>query len=182
MIIWLSIRNRIHHLVLRKDDVTSLTIKHILTLLGAAPSRIATLTADLTPAQLHTSPQHDEWSANDVLAHLRSCSDVWGTGIETIITQDRPTIRAVNPRTWLNRTDYTEQEFQPSLQAFTEQRTNLLAQLEPLALADWSRTARVTGAGKVLEWTVLSYAQRLATHERSHVKQLARIVNTIHTI
>ncbi|MBX3065222.1 MAG: DinB family protein [Anaerolineae bacterium] len=41
-------------------------------------TRLATITDGLTPAQLHTPPAADEWSINDVLAHLRSCADVWG--------------------------------------------------------------------------------------------------------
>src|SRR5487761_1341461 len=56
----------------------SLTTEQVLTLLAETPARIAALTADLAPAQLHTPPNHDEWSANDVLAHLRACADVWG--------------------------------------------------------------------------------------------------------
>ena len=79
----------------------SLTIEQVLTLLAETPRRIAALTAGLAPAQLHTAPNHGEWSANDVLAHLRSCADVWGNCIEVIIAQDTPTIRAVNPTTWI---------------------------------------------------------------------------------
>ena len=106
-----------------------------------------------------------------------ACADMWGNCIVAMIAQDRPTLRAVNPRTWIKKTDYLEQEFQPSLQAFTTQRTDLLAVLEPLAQEGWSRAATVTGAGKVLERTVLFYAQWIAGHERPHLKQLARIVN-----
>ena len=155
------------------------TIEQVLTLLAEAPPRIAAFTAGLIPAQLHVKPNHDEWSANDVLAHLRSCADVWGNCIEVIIVQDSPTIRAVNPRTWIKKTDYLEQEFQPSLQAFTVQRTELLAILKPLRPEVWSRSATVTGAGKVLERTVLFYAQWLASHERPHLKQINRIASTM---
>lgn len=157
-----------------------LTIEQVLTLLAETPQRIAALTASLAPAQLHTAPNPNEWSANDVLAHLRSCADVWGNCIAEMLAQDRPTIRAVNPRTWIKRTDYPEQEFQPSLHAFTKQRAALLAVLAPLPPEGWSRAAIVTGAGKVLERTVFSYAQRLARHERPHIKQIERIVNTTH--
>jgi len=66
------------------------------------------------------------------------------------------------------------------LHAFATQRTDLLAVLEPLVHEDWSRTATVTGAGKPLVRTVHTYAQRLARHERTHVKQIERIVNTMH--
>ena len=157
----------------------SLTIEQVLTLLAETPPHIARLTAGLAPAQLHTAPDPDEWSANDVLAHLRACADVWGDCIEVILAQDTPTIRTVNPRTWIRKTDYLEQEFQPSLHAFATQRTDLLKVLEPLAPEGWSRTATVTGAGKVLERTVLFYARWLAGHERPHLKQIQRIVNTM---
>ncbi len=88
-------------------------------------------------------------------------------------------LRAVNPRTWIKKTDYLEREFRPSLRSFATQRADLLAVLSPLPIDAWSRAARVSGAGKVLERTVLFYAQWLAGHERQHVKQVERIVNTM---
>ncbi len=153
--------------------------EQVLTLLAATPPRIAALTAGLAPAHLQTSPNHDEWSANDVLAHLRACADVWGTCILTMIAEDTPTLRAVNPTTWIKQTDYRNLDFRPSLRAFATQRADLLAVLEPLPPNGWSRAATVTGAGKVLERTVLFYARWLARHERQHVKQVERIVNTM---
>ena len=157
----------------------SLTIEQVLTMLAETPPRLAALTAGLAPAQLHATPSHGEWSANDVLAHLRACADVWGNCMVAIITQDNPTLRALNPRTWIKKTDYLEQEFQPSLRAFATQRTELLTVLKPLTPKGWSRTATVTGAGQVLEQTVLYYARRLAVHERRHLKQIERIVSTM---
>jgi hypothetical protein len=130
---------------------------------------------------LRAAPNDGEWSANDVLAHLRACADVWGSCIAAIIAEERPTLRAINPRTWITQTDYRELEFRPSLHAFAAQRAELLAVLEPLPPESWSRAATVTGAGKTLERTVLSYARWLAEHERPHVKQIARLVTTIRT-
>jgi hypothetical protein len=156
----------------------SLGIEQVLTLLAETPTRIAALTAGLTPPQLRAAPKPDEWSANEVLAHLRACADVWGNCIGTMLAEDKPTLRAVNPRTWINKTDYVELEFRPSLKSFTAQRADLLAVLKPLPPKGWSRSATVTGAGAVLHRTVLFYAQWLAGHERPHVKQIARIVKS----
>ncbi len=147
-------------------------------MLAATPSHLAGLTEGLPPAQLLAPPEPGEWSARDVLAHLRACADMWGKAIVEILSEDRPTIKAVNPRTWIKKTDYLEQEFQPSLRAFAKQRSDLLAVLEPLPPEAWSRAATVTGAGKVLERTVLFYARWLAEHERPHVKQIERIVKS----
>ncbi len=157
----------------------SLTREQILALLRATPVRLAALTADLSPAHLRTAPAPGEWSANDVLAHLRACADVWGNCIATMIAEDRPTLRAINPRSWIKRTDYRDLEFQPSLSAFASQRADLLEVLEPLPQEGWSRAATVTGAGSVLERTVLTYARWLARHERPHVKQIERLANTM---
>jgi len=157
----------------------SLTTEQVLTLLAETPPRLAALTTGLAPAQLHTTPNYDGWSANDVLAHLRACADVWGNCIVAMIAQDTPTLRAVNPRTWIKKTDYLELEFRPSLRSFAMRRADLLAVLEPLPIDAWSRAATVTGGGKILERTVLFYAQWLARHERQHVKQVERIVNTM---
>ena len=160
---------------------SSLTVEEILSLLNEAPPRIAAHVEGLDSTQLHTPPQPDEWSINDILAHLRSCADVWGDCISQIITEDRPTIRAVNPRTWITKTDYLVQEFQPSFQAFTTQRGKLVKVLESLPQADWSRAATVTGAGKPLEKTVYSYAERLVVHERSHINQIRRVAKAMLT-
>jgi hypothetical protein len=148
-------------------------------MLAETPPRLTVLASGLTPAQLRTAPNPGEWSANDVLAHMRSCADVWGNCIAEILAHDKPTIRAINPRTWIKRTDYPEQEFQPSLQAFTDQRADLLQLLTPLSPGDWSRSATVTGAGNVLQRTALSYADWLAHHERPHIKQIARIAKSL---
>lgn len=158
---------------------STLTVEQVLSLLAATPPRLAALTAGLAPAQLRTAPSPAEWSAVDVLAHLRSCADVWGDCIATVLAEDEPTLRAVNPTTWIKRTDYLDLEFAPSLRAFAAQRIELLAVLDPLPPAGWSRTATVTGAGAPLVRTVFSFAQRLAIHERQHFKQFNSIVTAL---
>jgi uncharacterized damage-inducible protein DinB len=159
---------------------TPRTIEQILTMLELTPARLAGLTAGLPPAQLLAPPAPGEWSARDVLAHLRACSDMWGKYIVLILSQDRPSFKAVNPTTWIKQTDYLEQEFQLSLQAFTAQRLALLAVLEPLVPDAWSRSATVSGAGKPRQRTVYTYAQWLANHEHSHLKQVERTVTALH--
>ena len=152
----------------------------LLAMLTAGPARITAAISGLAPAQLQAAPAPGEWSANDVLAHLRACADMWGGCIAEIIAHDHPTLRAINPRAWVKKTDYREQPFPRSLAAFTAQRAELMAVLEPLAPEDWERRATVKGAGKQLERTVRFYAAWLAEHERPHLKQIERIANALH--
>lgn len=158
---------------------STLSIEQIMTTLAETPRRIGALTAGVAPGHLRQAPSDDEWSANDVLAHLRACADVWGGTIVRIVKEDGPVLRAVSPVTWLKSTDYPELQFGPSLRAFTRQRAKLLELLRGLRPRDWSRTATMTGAGRVLPRVVQIEASELARHERTHVKQIERIVATL---
>lgn len=152
-----------------------LSREQILALLRANPAAIAAATAGLDDALLTREPAPEEWSAVTILAHLRACSDQWGGACLAILAADRPTIRAIGPRSWVKRTDYATQPFSRSFAAFLAQREALLAVLEPLDAADWSRSAIVTGAGATMERTLTWYALGLADHERQHVRPIERL-------
>ena len=157
-----------------------LTVDQILAILPETPPRIAALTEGLTPAQLHAAPEPGSWSVNDVLAHLRACHDVFGGNIVRILGEDRPTLKGVNPRAWIKKTDYPEWEFRPAFEAFGRQRAELLTVLEALPSDGWARFARVTGMlGETYERSVLFYAAWMARHERPHLRHIGRIIAAI---
>lgn len=152
-----------------QDDSTT---GRILSLLAEMPARISAQTAGLERRQLETAPEEGEWSLIEMLAHLRACADVWGGCVTAILTQDRPTLRAVSPRTWIKSTNYLDWEFYAALDAYAKQRSVLIATLENCSPPDWARTAMITGAGSPLERTVFFYAEWLARHEGSHSRQV----------
>jgi hypothetical protein len=75
----------------------------------------------------------------------------------------------------------------PETPLSTEQVLTLLAEAPPrlaqltagLPPKAWTRSATVTGAGRPLQRSVFFYAQWLATHERSHLKHIARFVRAL---
>ena len=156
-----------------------MTVQKVLDHLRSTPQRLRELTSGVPPELLRTSPAPDEWSANDVLAHLRACSDKWGEAATRIVEEEHPTIRGTNPRIWITKTNYLDLEFAPSLRAFVRRRKVLLAVLDPLRPRDWQRTGALVGAGKPTVLTVHTYAERLARHERAHVKQIAKAVDDL---
>ena len=158
---------------------TSVPTGTILERLSETPRRIAALTAGMSAAQAQRSPSPDEWCVNDVLAHLRACADVWGGHIEAILAEDEPARQGVNPRTWIKRTNYPDQPFASSLRSFTRQRAKLLALLEPLPESDWSRSATVMAWNIPNRRTMRSFAEHLARHERTHLKQIEHIVAAV---
>lgn len=156
-----------------------MTTEQGLSILRDTPDRIGDLTRDLTETQLHSSPEPGEWSVTEIVAHLRSCADVWGDAIETIAATEHPTIRAIGPATWIKGTDYPQLDFASSFQALTKQRAGLLAVLGQLSSDGWSRSATVLGGGKPFELTIHSYVNRMARHERAHWRQVAKTVKAV---
>ncbi len=155
------------------------TIEQALTALDETPTRIVALTGALSAAQLQARPESEAWSINEILAHLRACADVWGGYIARIIAEDTPTIRVVSPRSYIKRTDYPQQVFAPSFRAFAAQRAELLTVLERLTAESWSRAAMVTAPGKTYPRTILDYAERMARHEREHLRQIKHTAEAI---
>jgi hypothetical protein len=148
----------------------------ILDQLRSTPRALASLSDGLNPEILHHRTPEEPWSANDILAHLRACADVWGESILEMLEKNHPTIRYVSPRTWMKKTNYPRLEFHESLAAFTRQRLELMATLVVLEPAGWQRSGTFLTAKQGREQTVLDYAQRLVEHEASHLDQLKKLL------
>jgi hypothetical protein len=154
-----------------------LEVDEIMAILHTTVARIGELTDGMTAARLHGGPAPDEWSVNDVLAHLRACNDVLGGNMRRILTEDRPVWRAMNPRTWQKKSGYHDLRFGQSFDDFASQRAALLALLEPQPREAWDRTASVTvPPKKIFEYSVRYYGDWLAAHERAHLRHLPKII------
>jgi hypothetical protein len=157
-----------------------LTVEEIMAILPVTPERIQQLTDGLTGAQLRAAPAPGEWSVNDILAHLRACHDVLGGRMIRIIEEDQPTWRAMSPRTWMARTDYPGWEFASAFEAFQTQREALLRVFAPVPSGDWDRFAIETGlVGGPRERTVRYYGSWMASHERGHLRQIAKTADAV---
>src|SRR5262245_2927672 len=155
---------------------TASEIRAVLTTLSETPKQIAAIARGQEDERLHRKPQADAWSAQEIVAHLRACAEVWGRSLERMLAEDHPTIRYVSPRGWIKRTDYLQQSFRDSLIAFRRVRVALVKALSELDAADWSRGATLRGTTLGREGTVLGYAMRIADHEAQHMAQLQRTV------
>ena len=153
-------------------------IQAVLKALSETPKQIARITRGGRERALHRKPAADAWSAQEIVAHLRACAEVWGRSIDRMLEEDHPTIRYVSPRGWIKKTDYLRQTFRDSLREFSRRRVVLVGTLRGLDAIHWSRPATFTGTTRGRKATVLSYAQRIADHEVRHLDQLRRTVRT----
>lgn len=147
-------------------------IQKYLRLLEGTPWRIATCTAGLKEAQLRRSSGKGEWSAVQILAHLRACDDVWSHSIYAMLVQDNPRLPLLHPRQWAKVMPYVHLDFGLSLQAFTLKRRELLHVLDDLPEEGWARTAVIGNRTH----SVFSQARRMALHEVEHCEQIESLM------
>lgn len=143
-------------------------IEWILDALKDAPQRIGAVSKGMPLARLHAQADQKTWSVNDILAHIRSSSDVWGDSIEAMLTQEMPKLPDIHPRKWIKQTNYPELDFHLSFKAYAEQRKKLLRTLTKLSFEEWSRGAMI---GSRIH-TVFTQARRIAKHDSDHCNQI----------
>lgn len=147
-------------------------IEKYLYLLEETPQRLLKSTKSVDETRLQQRTAKEQWSVNDILAHLRACADVWGDSIDAMLAEEHPTVPYRHPRQWIKKTDYPELPFHESLKAFTAQRKQLLKALKRLSLEDWSRAATIQGR----EHTVFTQVRRMAMHENVHCEQIESLL------
>lgn len=152
--------------------VNPVEVQEFLKLLEKTPRRIEAATKGVDKMCLHSKLDTTQWSANDILAHLRSCADVWGDSIEKMLAKDKQTLPYIHPRQWVKKTNYADLPFQKSFQAFKTQRRELLKVLKDLSFKDWSRGAIIKGR----EHTVFTQVRRMAKHENVHCDQVEEML------
>jgi hypothetical protein len=143
-----------------------------LKLLEETPRRLAKITKSVDEMQLQRRTEKQPWSANDIIAHLRSCVDVWGDSIERMLAEENPTVPYRHPRQWIKKTNYLELAFHESFPVFAKQRKKLLKILKSLTFEDWSRAALIKGH----EHTVFTQVRRMALHENVHCEQIESLL------
>jgi DinB superfamily len=153
---------------------TASETRDVVIALAGMPGEIERVTRGLSLSSLHLKPNAEAWSAQEILAHLRACAQVWGRSIERMLAEDHPTIRYVSPRGWIKTTDYLEQGFHDSLRDFSRGRSLLVEALTALKTLDWLRGATFKPPAKGRPATVFSYAKQMADHEVRHLAQIQR--------
>jgi hypothetical protein len=139
----------------------------VLSLLAETPRRIAAAAAGHSAAELALPLATGEWSAVQILAHLRGCADVWPATIYAMLRADNPVLPLHAPREWARKKGYARLDFYRSFQVFIQEREELLRVLTGLPPASWLRGAQIGGR----RHTVFSQARRLALHEEVHCAQ-----------
>lgn len=153
---------------------TQKEIDKALSILAETPLRIGSATKGIEEAFLQATNDKKSWSSNDILAHLRSCADLWTHSIYAMLAENEPVFSDINERKWAKVTRYAELPFDESFQAFSLQRESLLRVLKALPFESWERSAIIFER----KHTVFTQTRRMAKHESEHCEQIESLLRS----
>jgi len=146
--------------------------ERIIALLAGFPSKVYAVVAPLSEEQLRWRPDGGEWSAKEVLCHLRDTAEVHGLRMQRIAVEDNPFLPSFDQEAYARDRKYQEDITPNVLLKYIEQRGEVLAFVRGLPQEAWSRSATHEEDGAV---TFQQIAERMVNHESEHLGQLRRL-------
>lgn len=146
----------------------------LLALLRATPAALTGLLVPLASGALFARPAADEWSATEILCHMRDVErEVDQPRIQQILNENIPFIPAQMPDEWAKTRSYQTQDGTSVLREFTAARLRTLEMLHDLAPAQWSKKARHAILGPTTLQELVGFN---AEHDRLHIQQVYKTI------
>jgi DinB superfamily len=147
---------------------TESEVESYLAILAKSPKRIAQAVRGFDETRLCLRADVKPWRVKDILAHLRSCSDLWTHSIYAMLAENEPVFSGINERTWAKVTRCAKLPFHESFQMFSLQRKSLVIVLRDVPFEAWERS------GIIFErrHSVFTQTRRMAKHENEHCEQI----------
>jgi hypothetical protein len=144
-------------------------ITEILDRLDASAKQLAWTMMDLDPDEMTVAPDDGEWSAIEILAHVKACDDIMTGRIATILTHPKPLLQNFDERAWAIVAGYADAPVDQTLMALQRHRGEMLWQLRRLPPEAWARTAQHETRGPL---SLLDLVRSFTEHEEEHIAQL----------
>jgi hypothetical protein len=144
-------------------------VSDLLHRLAAVPARIGRVVARLPDTDKHLASSNGEWSAAQILAHLRASDDILSHRLYAILARDNPVLPAYDERRWAEIAGYPQADVELSLNVFTLRRAELVTMLRQAVMQDWQRPGNHEIKGAI---SLFQVATALLEHEEEHCVQL----------
>ena len=144
--------------------------------MARTPDELLDAIRDRSDAELSRRPDDKNWSAKEIVCHLRDVEREYLERFHLVLENDDPKLYldvASNDR-WPVERQYLRNDTGDAVTAFRELRDEMLALLAGLTAAQWQRGGIHPRRGRV---TIDGWVAMLAAHDDDHVDQLTRALD-----
>jgi len=126
---------------------------------------------DEPDAVLSRRPDGKNWSAKEVVCHIRDTEESFMARFQTIMAMDEPTFLPVEPDRWAADRQYLRNDGAEALETFRTRRDESLKFLLGLPPDQWERGGIHATRGRM---TIKDFVALMAWHDDNHLDQLKR--------
>jgi len=131
-------------------------------------------TQGVPDAKLSRRPDDKNWSAKEVVCHVRDIEESFMMRFLTIMAMDEPKFLPVEPDRWAVERQYQRNDVQEALAAFKSRREDTLRFFRGLKPQQWERGGIHATRGKM---TLKDFVELMAWHDDNHLDQLKRALD-----
>ena len=124
--------------------------------------------------QLTKRPDPKNWSAKEVVCHVRDIEESFMARFLSILAMDEPKFLPVEPDRWAVERQYQRNDVEEALAAFKARREETLRFLRGLKPEQWERGGVHATRGRM---TLKDFVELMAWHDDNHLDQLKRALN-----
>jgi len=134
----------------------------------------AAVVKNVSDAQLTKRPDPKNWSAKEVVCHVRDIEESFMMRFLSIVAMDDPKFLPVEPDRWAVERQYQRNDVQEALAALRTRREETLRFLRGLKPEQWERGGIHATRGRM---TIKDFVELMAWHDDNHLDQLKRALD-----
>ena len=141
---------------------------------AATAKKLERLITGATASKLRKRPMPDQWSANEIVAHLADAEIVMAFRLRLVLGTPGIAIAAYDQDSWAKSGHYERREPRKSIEQFRVFREANLALLESLTREQWKHHGIHSERGPE---TIERMVEVTAAHDTTHLQQIERILS-----
>jgi uncharacterized damage-inducible protein DinB len=126
---------------------------------------------DVPDAALARRPDGTNWSAKEVICHVRDIEESFMARLQAVMLMDEPKLLPVEPDRWAADRQYQRNDAAEALDSFRTRRDESLKFLHGLKPAQWERGGLHATRGRM---TIRDFVGLMVWHDDNHLDQLRR--------
>jgi hypothetical protein len=147
--------------------------KEPLAVQSATPKKLERLIKGVPASKLRKRPGPDQWSVNEILAHMADTEIVGGFRMRLILGSPGTPIAGFDQDAWVIAGHYDKRDPRKSVEQFRAVREANLALLKSLTANQWKHYGMHSERGRE---SIEDHVLRFAGHDLNHLQQIERIL------
>ena len=147
------------------------TVEEAMARMSRTADDFAAAILGVSDADLSRRPDAKNWSAKEIVCHIRDVEEMFMDRIKLILATDGAKFAPVDADPWVTMRQYQRNSAHEALAAFRSLRGAMLALLRGLTADQWARSGTHITRGPLTIGDIVLHATR---HDDDHLDQLKR--------